>query len=276
MEMKRLTPVIYAYLEQEESVGRISCAAHTVNGVCPLHGHDFYEMELTIAGRGRQWLNSACVPLERGSLYLCTPEDVHRVEPDEPLQVISIHFPPETARRFGLETARARAMKLSGEAYGALAPLAAAAAKERGAYAELQYQGVTALLLERLLREGREYAAAPSGRRMQRALRFLRENYANPALRLRDAADACGLSACHFSATFSAAVGCGFSEYLANYRLSRAGALLAESEHSVSEIAYETGFGSLSHFFRVFRQAYGCTPRDYQRQIQTAQSAGKL
>ena len=53
-------------------------------------------------------------------------------------------------------------------------------------------------------------------------------------------------------------------------------ALLAETENSVSEVAYETGFGSLSHFFRVFHQAYGCTPRDYRRQIQTAQSAEKL
>ena len=157
-----------------------------------------------------------------------------------------------------------------------LAPLAAAAAKAGGAYAELQYQGVTALLLERLLGEGREYAAAPSGRRMQQALRFIRENHANPALRLRDAADACGLSACHFSATFSAAVGCGFSEYLTSYRLYCACALLTETENSVSEVAYETGFGSLSHFFRVFHQAYGCTPRDYRRQIQTAQSAEKL
>ncbi len=274
--MKRFTPIIYAYLEQEETAGRISCAAHTVRGVCPLHGHDFYELELILDGRGRQWLNSACVPLERGSLYLCTPEDVHRVEPETPLQVISVHFLPETARQFGLETARARAGKLSGEAYGALAPLAAAAAKAGGAYAELQYQGVTALLLERLLGEGREYAAAPSGRRMQQALRFIRENHANPALRLRDAADACGLSACHFSATFSAAVGCGFSEYLTSYRLYCACALLAETENSVSEVAYETGFGSLSHFFRVFHQAYGCTPRDYRRQIQTAQSAEKL
>ena len=82
--MRELTPVIYAYLAQEESVGHISCATHTVDGVCRLHGHDFYELELICAGRGRQWLNGDCVPLERGSLYLCTPEDVHRVEPDEP------------------------------------------------------------------------------------------------------------------------------------------------------------------------------------------------
>ena len=60
--MKRFTPIIYAYLEQEETAGRISCAAHTVRGVCPLHGHDFYELELILDGRGRQWLNSACVP----------------------------------------------------------------------------------------------------------------------------------------------------------------------------------------------------------------------
>ena len=274
--MRELTPVIYAYLAQEESVGHISCATHTVDGVCRLHGHDFYELELICAGRGRQWLNGDCVPLERGSLYLCTPEDVHRVEPDEPMQAISIHFLADTARQFGVETAGARAAELSEEAYGALAPLATAAARERGAYAELQYQGVAALLLERLLREGREYAAAPSGRRMQRALRFIRENYANPALRMRDAADACGLSPCHFSATFSQAVGCGFSEYLTSCRLSRASALLAESEHSVSEIAYESGFGSLSHFFRVFRRAYGYTPREYRERATAAQSAEKL
>jgi AraC-like DNA-binding protein len=40
------------------------------------------------------------------------------------------------------------------------------------------------------------------------------------------------------------------------------------AERTISTIAYETGFGDLSHFNRAFRRRYGETPSDVRARSQ--------
>lgn len=54
-------------------------------------------------------------------------------------------------------------------------------------------------------------------------------------------------------------------EYLRQYRLGKARALLEETGLPITEIAYECGLGSSSYFGKTFREAFGCTPGDYRR-----------
>jgi AraC family carnitine catabolism transcriptional activator len=49
-------------------------------------------------------------------------------------------------------------------------------------------------------------------------------------------------------------------------RLSRAHALLQQTDLSITEIAVGAGFGSLEHFCRLYRRQFGCRPRDDRRQ----------
>jgi AraC family carnitine catabolism transcriptional activator len=49
-------------------------------------------------------------------------------------------------------------------------------------------------------------------------------------------------------------------------RLSKAHALLQQTDLSVTEIAMGAGFGSLEHFCRLYRRQFGCRPRDDRRQ----------
>ena len=53
-------------------------------------------------------------------------------------------------------------------------------------------------------------------------------------------------------------------------RLSRAHALLQQTDLSVTEISVGAGFGSLEHFCRLYRREFGCRPRDDRRQSVTA------
>jgi AraC-like DNA-binding protein len=56
--------------------------------------------------------------------------------------------------------------------------------------------------------------------------------------------------------------GATFSEHVAEHRLRRAWRLLADpaSGLGIAEIAYESGFNDLSHFYRAFRRRYSETP----------------
>ena len=49
-------------------------------------------------------------------------------------------------------------------------------------------------------------------------------------------------------------------------RLSRAHALLQQTDLSVTEIAVSAGFNSLEHFCRLYRRQFNCRPRDDRRQ----------
>ncbi|MDQ7249126.1 GlxA family transcriptional regulator [Dongia sedimenti] len=49
-------------------------------------------------------------------------------------------------------------------------------------------------------------------------------------------------------------------------RLSRAHALLQQTDLSVTEIAVSAGFNSLEHFCRLYRRQFACRPRDDRRQ----------
>ena len=129
-------------------------------------------------------------------------------------------------------------------------------------------------LLLRLLREGRSRRLSKPEKRFQAGLKYVQAHHAEPSLRLEDAARACGLSACYFSALFSQAVGYRFTDYVTECRLRHACALLSSSPVSVTEAAYESGFSSLPHFFRCFKSRFGCSPGCYRKQAAEALSGG--
>jgi AraC-like DNA-binding protein len=61
------------------------------------------------------------------------------------------------------------------------------------------------------------------------------------------------------------AEGTTFTDYALNLRLTRAQQMLTESRFAswtISAIAYEAGFGDLSHFNRAFRRRYGASPSE--------------
>jgi len=53
-------------------------------------------------------------------------------------------------------------------------------------------------------------------------------------------------------------------EYLINYRITESLKLLDDRSLSITEIAFQTGFNSASHFTKTFREMMGCTPNKYR------------
>ena len=48
-------------------------------------------------------------------------------------------------------------------------------------------------------------------------------------------------------------------------KLENAQRLLATTDESVTDIAFQSGFNSISRFNDAFRRACGCSPRDYRQ-----------
>jgi AraC-like DNA-binding protein len=69
---------------------------------------------------------------------------------------------------------------------------------------------------------------------------------------------------------FKKATGINFTDYLSRVRTERAKNLLLNPNLRVSEIAYEVGFQSLTHFNRVFKRILGQSPTEYRGQLAQA------
>ena len=55
-------------------------------------------------------------------------------------------------------------------------------------------------------------------------------------------------------------------EYMTSYRLRKACQRLAESDESITQIAYNCGLGSSSYFGKLFRERFGCPPAAYRKE----------
>lgn len=77
-----------------------------------------------------------------------------------------------------------------------------------------------------------------------------------------------GVSEAHFARSFKEAFGVPPHRYLLTRRIERATALLRDTDLSITEIAFQTGWGSLGTFGRTFRDVTGESPgavRERQR-----------
>jgi AraC-like DNA-binding protein len=80
-------------------------------------------------------------------------------------------------------------------------------------------------------------------------------------------AESAGLHPKYAMSIFNKAMGMTIHNYLQHYRLSNAQRMLAISNLKVPDIAYASGFGSVSRFYEVFSQVCGESPSDYRQRI---------
>lgn len=223
-----------------------------------------------MSGSGRQWLNGEALSMEPGCLYLLSPADFHRLEPNASLDVFSFHFTPEYAAQLGFSLVQeTRHTQISSEETAQFTARLSPLAKPSAAVDPFYPQELLILLLPlllRLLRQGEAMQLRKPERRFQAGLKYVQAHHTDPELRLEDAARACGLSPCYFSSLFSKTVGCRFTDYVTECRLRHACALLSASSVPVTEAAYEAGFSSLPHFFRCFQKRFGVSPGVFRKQ----------
>lgn len=82
---------------------------------------------------------------------------------------------------------------------------------------------------------------------------------------LPELAGIAGLSLFHFARQFKNTTGLSPHHYLVGKRIERAQELLANSDLSLAEIAFATGFADQSHLTRHFHQIVGTTPGQFRR-----------
>jgi YesN/AraC family two-component response regulator len=102
-----------------------------------------------------------------------------------------------------------------------------------------------------------------------KAKKFI-EEHQTEEMSLTDVAKAVNTSSFYFCKIFRKFTGINFTDYVARLRIERAKNLLLNPNLRISEIAFEVGFQSLTHFNRVFKRILGQSPTDYRQQLNGA------
>lgn len=106
--------------------------------------------------------------------------------------------------------------------------------------------------------------AVSSQARLQLMMQYMQQNYQN-GISLDDVAAHAGVSKSTVLNLFRKYLHVTPINYLINYRLNEAAALLSKTEKKVNTISDETGFNNVDYFCRLFKKHYRVTPSEYRK-----------
>jgi CheY-like chemotaxis protein/ligand-binding sensor domain-containing protein len=99
---------------------------------------------------------------------------------------------------------------------------------------------------------------------MKQIMDFLNENVGNSALRVEDIAHATNLSLTALYGKMKSIVGMSPGDFMKQVRIEKAKEMIAKSDATFAEIAYNVGFADPKYFSRCFKSEVGMTPKEYR------------
>ncbi|MCX7841692.1 MAG: AraC family transcriptional regulator [Clostridia bacterium] len=121
------------------------------------------------------------------------------------------------------------------------------------------------IINDSLIKEPQDHIKRVYGlEKINRAFKYIEENY-HLDISLKDVSKAAGFSEFHFSRIFKDITEKSFLNYLNEYRINKAEKLLMNTDTTVTQAAFASGFNSVVTFNRLFKKIKGCTPSDFKK-----------
>ena len=252
------------------------------------HSHAFSELVLVVAGQGEHVLPDAQYPIARGDVFVIPESGQHGYESTKGLELINVVF--EAARLegplrelhelpgfhalFTFEPARREHHAFAGRLCLTATQLRHALRwvtelEKELAQGEPGYQlAATALFMRLVAYLSRTFASskAPQAQeclRLGAALSHIETHLADP-IRVEELAALTHLSPRQFHRIFRSVTGESPLQYQLTLRIERAKEMLQGSDETLTEIAFQCGFGDSNYFCRQFRKQTGMSPGAYR------------
>lgn len=238
------------------------------------HWHRSIEIFAVFEGTLAFFINEEEYPLGSGEFILLNSNEIHSISSPEANRTIVLQIPMNVLRNVetggGLilfthspKRQDSKIMELIGSMYQEL--------QERGSEYEWKVQSVFFMLVYLLLTKYRKREILPEEIRHYRKLNrlstitgYIRENYTKE-LSLEMVADRFGYSPSYLSRMFRKYAQTNYKTYLQNVRIEYGFRELANTDHTIGEIALNNGFPNQKAFTREFKKKYGILPSEYRR-----------
>jgi AraC-like DNA-binding protein len=106
----------------------------------------------------------------------------------------------------------------------------------------------------------------PNHLQSQSVIDFIEQNFAR-RLTMRDFVAAFPYSGRHLSRLFKADVKISIFDYLRLHRILMASVALGNSPRTITEVAYDSGYESISSFYRDFNRIFALTPKAFRKRM---------
>lgn len=239
----------------------------------PQHWHNYFELEIVVAGAGIHILNGVEYSVSKGDVYLLTPIDFHEIQSASVIEIINISFDdiwlPEDMRSLLYTVDYTKKHRIEGSAYDRMVMAAELLWSECATDAVCVDQLLNYILSRFLLHSIKDNESIVTREQLtgiQKAAAHI-EMHFRERVSLELLAKISGYSPTYFSELFKKITGETYSERVADLRINYAKGLLSRGM-SVSDACFESGFGSLSNFLAVFKAKCDMTPSQYRRKCQ--------
>ncbi|HBE04129.1 MAG: hypothetical protein A2096_15855 [Spirochaetes bacterium GWF1_41_5] len=259
------------------------------NIVEPLHSHDFFEVIISVLGKGFHVIdNHAPVPISPGEIIIVNNHSRHRIERDsDDFEVMNISFLPSALgysdrllidnnmlsfyallRPFNEYSRQGEFIRLKPESKAFKKILFMSFyIIEMFFKNKILYTDAMGGLLKNIIMIISE--ELKSGNNNSHAFVIDVLNYINLHYRekisLREIAAKTNLSRTYFSTVFNKVTGKTLNVYINELRIQSARDLLITTNLTIGRIAFETGFEDITHFNRVFKKNTEYSPREYRK-----------
>lgn len=255
------------------------------------HTHEFIEMLFVIRGNFRHIIADRTYDEKAGGLTILNYDQYHSLRTDEgPAELINVYWNPavysapvlpdrfmsklwdlvplhpELGHR--LNSVRHLITPDPDKVSALLKMLYYEQQSEHQAF-EAAIQSLFRLFLIELCRAAplkREEGETQQAVLMERVRQYLEKNFREP-IRLEELSRICGLNEANLCRRFKEHTGLSTGDYLKQRRLSAALQKLRMSDDKILTVCHESGFTDISRFNRYFRQAMGCTPSEYRKNL---------
>ncbi len=244
----------------------IAVRKRSIKSSFPTHLHSVFELEYIIEGEAVTYIDNRPFLLKKGSLKLCTPLDVEFLEVQSSVTVINVVFTeafvsPELlsdlTTGFVVDNVDDRLLTLLHDEF-----------EQNKLYGTLYQKSLLNLILLDVIRKKTLSVPQNDNNKTnsiaQQVALYIHLHY-REQLNLKDIASHFSYTHNHLSKLFQSTFGMSIPQYICRTRLEQAEKLLLCSNLTVTEIANEAGFASISTFFRVFKQHKGVSPKEYRR-----------
>jgi AraC-like DNA-binding protein/mannose-6-phosphate isomerase-like protein (cupin superfamily) len=252
----------------------------------PEHSHEFSEVVVVTAGRGKYRFGDITLPAEQGDVFVISPGERHALVGldqmhlnvfmflREPLLDATFATIPAFIALFDLQPllrpgpAHQRHLRLDRAQLAHVTrlhyELAITLSRDlpmRRELARAQFHQVIALCCQAYeLSSGTEHSVVP---RLATVVSYMHAHLTEP-MRLADLADVAGCSANQLGRLFQLAMQQSPMAYVMQRRLEQAAAALRTTRHSVTANALDCGFSDGNYFSKQFKKHFGMSPRQWR------------
>lgn len=273
MRITRFVTGTYVGADEHFSVARKALARQFPDAA---HDHDYCELFLVEEGRTQHWINGRTEVLEAGQLVFIRPPDAHAFRADRRrgCQIVNIILRPETAQFLGSRYPE----EFRGRFFDAPGPRPETYLLDPRSFRRTLALGLDLQVARRSRARIEEFLLTLANRLADPAVPAPTEGPAwfveacravrHPSFFSRGAEGlvaAAGRSHEHVCRTCKAVLGITPGAYVNKVRMDHAAGLLGSSDLPIADVAEAVGAPNLAHFYRLFREAHGTTPRAFRQ-----------